>query len=110
MGFDHGYIPPVCANPECVKHTDRRGGVFTLADGKWWCQECLRFRAVFNDGASLFSFTTTHFNGKPVEVKGLNHLRQLEKQYGVSNHAANYETKNWDTPPPVKQAPPMRQF
>lgn len=36
-------------------------------------------------GGTGFPFTTTHLNGKPVEVRSEGHLRELCKQYGV-NH------------------------
>jgi hypothetical protein len=87
-----------CANLSCIKSEQHRGGRYRFIGGKWYCQECAEWAgtgAVMNPGKNLWDFTTTHFNGHPVRVKSLQHLRTLEKQFGVSNHAANFDTRHW---------------
>lgn len=89
------FKPSFCANTDCIRHTEHRGGKFRFINGKEYCMDCSENQAVMNPGKELWSFTTTHFDGHPVKVKSLSHLRQLEKQYGCSNHAANYDQRNW---------------
>lgn len=89
--------PQYCANPECVKHTERRGGKFRVrpSDGATFCEDCWWNAGTPEPGKDRWNFVTTHFDGTPVHVKGLAHLRQLEKQHGVSNHAANFDERHW---------------
>jgi len=88
--------PCYCSNPSCPKHTVHSGGKFKLVNKQWFCSECAgNAGAIMNPGKNLFDFVTTHFDGTPVHVKGLGHLRQLEKKFGVSNHAANYDERHW---------------
>ena len=88
--------PTFCANPECIRHTQHCGGKFRMVGGKWYCYPgCAENLAVMNPGKALWDFTTTHFDGHPRKVKSLGHLRQLERQFGVSNWAANNMEKNW---------------
>ena len=89
--------PQFCANPNCPKHTVHTGGKFRvrLEDRKTFCEDCYCPVVVANSGKNLWDFTTTHFDATPVHVRSLAHLRELEKKHGVSNHAANYETRNW---------------
>jgi hypothetical protein len=98
-------IRTTCSNTECPKHTEYKGGHFIYSPERkaWFCDECFRSRPVLNDGRALWDFTTTHFNGEPIHVTSLAHLRQLEQQYGCSNHAANNMEKNWNSPPPEKK-------
>lgn len=84
-----------CANESCPSHTEHRGGKFVLVAGKWYCRDCSENVTVMNLGRNLWDFTTTHFNGEPVRVKSLGHLRVLEKRFGVSNFAANYDSSKW---------------
>lgn len=85
-----------CVNPECPKHSQYRGGKFRLIGGKWYCSDCAEWAGVLpNSGKNLWDFTTTHLTGQPIHVKSLNHLRQLEREHGVSSHAANYMERNW---------------
>lgn len=93
-----------CMNPDCRWHTEKKGGSFTYSMERRGliCDECERFPSLPSDCKERWNFTTTHFNGRPIEVKGRAHLQQLEKQFGVSNHALNYDQRNWDSPPPVK--------
>ena len=95
MAFLDGFQKTNCANPECALHTETRGGKFRMVDGRWFCERCAPGGVIMEPGKNRFDFVTTHFDGTPVHVKGLAHLRQLEKQYGVSNHAANYDEKHW---------------
>ena len=90
-----------CSNENCPRHTDYRGGrfVYSVDRKAWFCQDCINLRPVMNEGMALWDFTTTHFNGEAIHVKGLSHLRQLERQFGCSNHAANYEESKWSQPP-----------
>jgi len=96
MGFlDHGFQKMFCSNSECPKHTESSGGKFSLVNGKWYCSECAGMAGCGSTAKNLWDFTTNHFTGHPVHVKSLAHLRQLEKQYGCSNHAANFDQRNW---------------
>lgn len=96
-----------CANSQCQKHTVKSGGRFIYSQERrdFFCEDCFHVPLVMNDCSNRWEFVTTHFNGQPIQVKGLNHLRQLEKEFGVSSHAANYEERNWSTPPPIKPMP-----
>ena len=87
----------MCSALECPKHTEYSGGKFRLVNGQWFCDECAKWQGQLGAPcASRYEFTTTHFNGKPVRVRGLNHLRQCEKEFGVSSCIANMEQRNWD--------------
>jgi hypothetical protein len=88
----------LCSNPECPQHTAEgyKGGKFKLVGGKWYCTGCAEWAGgTPNPAKNLWDFTTTHLNGRPVHIRSLAHMRQLEKQYGVSNHAANYDQAKW---------------
>ena len=96
MGFlDHGFQSSQCANERCIRHSERLGGKFELIDGNWYCAECAPFAGSRGTAKNLWEFATTHFNGESIHVTSLAHLRQLEKKYGVSNYAANYDQRNW---------------
>jgi hypothetical protein len=97
----------LCSNPDCRWNKEVKGGSFPYSHrfGGFVCQDCLHMRPVFNPGKNLWSFTTTHLNGERIEVKGLSHLRQLEKQFGVSNQALNNDQSHWDIPPSVRPEP-----
>jgi hypothetical protein len=86
-----------CSNQNCVKASEHRGGRFKLVGTKWYCADCAEWAggAVMNAGKELYSFTTTALTGRPIEVKGKAHLRQLERQYGVSHQQLNNMEKNW---------------
>jgi hypothetical protein len=85
-----------CANENCPKHTEYRGGRFRFIGGKWLCQECWEWAGgLANAGKNLWDFTTTHFNGQPIHVKSGAHLDQLCKQFGVSNCARENYERNW---------------
>jgi len=89
-----------CANTDCPASKEYVGGRFVLYGGKWYCANCAANPTIFEPGKARWDFTTTHLNGKPIHVKSLKHLRQLEKKFGVSNTAANNMERNWNTPPP----------
>jgi hypothetical protein len=101
-----------CATKDCRWHTEKKGGGFEMRDGELYCEDCIDARrygdVIGTTCANLHHFTTTHFNGHPIEVRNLGHLRSLEKQYGCSNHVANNDQKNWSTPPPVRPHPETR--
>jgi hypothetical protein len=101
-----------CANQDCPKHTTYSGGemVYSVERRAFFCKDCFHIPAVFNSGKNLWEFTTTHFNGEQIHVKSLAHLRQLERQYGCSNHAANNMESRWNEPPATRQAPMPRQL
>ena len=109
MAFEKTY----CANSACIKHTEYRGGefVYSAEHKAFFCKDCFKSApAVLPMCRDRWNFTTTHFNGQPIRVHGQAHLRQLEKQYGVSSHALNYDSRNWDTPPPVRPHPVDREL
>lgn len=97
MGFSKTY----CANVNCPKHTVYTGGRFIYSKEKraFYCEDCFHPEVIMNGAKNLWDFTTTHFNGHPIHVQGLSHLRELEKQYGCSSHAANHMQADWNTPP-----------
>lgn len=96
-----------CANEQCRKHTVHTGGkfIYSLEKRCILCEDCFHAPTISNATKDPYWFTTTHFNGEAIEVKGRRHLRWLEQQYGCSSHIANYDSKNWNTPPPVKPMP-----
>lgn len=71
-------------------------GTFKIVGSKKYCVgKCCSERK--RDGAkTTFPFTTTHFDGKPVEVQSLRQLRKLESAYGVQSAAYNQDFKNLD--------------
>lgn len=98
-----------CANGDCPKHTIHTGGEFIYSAEKraWFCKDCFYVPTVLNPGKNLWEFTTTHLTGQPVQVKGLAHLRQLEREHGVSSHAANNMESSWNSPPPPRRGPEL---
>jgi hypothetical protein len=98
-----------CGNQACRWSRERRGGTFEEREGVLLCADCIESRRTGEvkgfTCSPLWDFTTTHFNGEPIHVQGLKHLRQLEQQYGCSSHAANFMQKDWNTPPPVRTRP-----
>ncbi len=95
--MEHTY----CANPNCLLHTERRGGHFRFNEAKqeWYCEDCYAgSRVAFSDGKNLWDFTTTHFTGERVHIRSRNHLDELCKRHGVSNHARENNERNWDRP------------
>lgn len=101
-----------CSNSQCERHTVYTGGRFIYSAEKraFFCEDCFSVPLIMNSAKNLWQFTTTHFTGEKIQVKGLAHLRQLEKEYGCSSHAANYEERHWDTPPPVKPWSPPKEL
>lgn len=101
-----------CANPNCQWNKEKKCGKFMYSseDKQWYCVDCFRVPSSARNCNSQFHFTTTHFNGKPIEVKGIRHLQSLEKEFGVSSHALNFDEKNWSTPPPIKEREMPREL
>jgi hypothetical protein len=85
----------LCSNPECPKSKEWSGGKFRLIRGKWYCVDCAEWAGSGQTCKNLWDMVTTHLNGQPIHVKSLAHMRQLEKQFGVSNWAANNDQRNW---------------
>jgi hypothetical protein len=75
--------------PECKGTVGR---LRFVSEGVWLCADCaptLTQHKTVNP--QHFPFTTTNLrgDGKPVEVKSLRHLRQLESRHGVQSGAWN---------------------
>jgi hypothetical protein len=89
--------PQFCAEVSCVKHTEHRGGRFfySVSDGKTYCEDCYGLHVIPEPGKNLWDYHTTHFDGKNRYIGSLQNMRKLEKQFGVSNQAANDYTRNW---------------
>ena len=92
-----------CATEDCRWHKEKKGGNFEMRDGKLFCSDCIEERrcapVIGQTCANLWDFTTTHINGEKIHIKSLGQLRRLEKQYGLSNQAANNMERNWGTAP-----------
>jgi len=86
-----------CANPNCIKHTEHRGGkfVFKQSTGETFCEDCYMPAVQMDSARNLWDFTTTHFTGEKVHVRNLKHLDQLCAKHGVSNHARENMKRNW---------------
>lgn len=91
-----------CANEECRWNKRHKGGRFVFFAGKPYCEECANLHYTLNDCRNLWEFETTHLGGGKVQVKSLSHMRQLEKEHGVQSVAANWDSKNWDSPPQTR--------
>ena len=89
--------PQFCANENCVKSREHRGGRFRFrpSDGKTYCEECFRVEVQMNGARNLWDFETTHFTGERVHVRSRTHLDQLCKQHGVSNFARENMERSW---------------
>ena len=94
-GEDMGFEKHKCANQNCIKHTEDRGGKFRFVRGEWWCDECAASVIVFNDGKNLWDFTTTHFTGERVHIRSRSHLDELCRKHGVSNFARENYERSW---------------
>jgi hypothetical protein len=108
-GRRHGVL---CGNPDCRWHKEARGGTFTYSQERklMLCKDCFGAPPIPMGCEDRWNFTTTHFNGQPIEVKGIRHLDQLCKQFGVSNHAREYDHSNWNTPPSVRPQETNREL
>ena len=97
----------MCRNRRCPKHTVYTGGEFIYSSERkaFFCKECFRVPAIMNGAKNLWEFDTTHFNGEKIHVRNAAHLQQLEKQYGVSNHAFHNDEAHWDIPPSSRPEP-----
>ena len=63
---------------------------------EWFCEDCYLPAIQFDSAKNLFDYTTTHFNGEKVHIRSLSHMRQLEKDFGLSSVIANNMERNWD--------------
>lgn len=99
----------MCSNPKCGKHTEYMGGKFRydVAEKKFYCEDCFGIFSVKNEGLNLWDYSTTHFDGHKRYIGSLANMRKLEKEFGVSNQAANYRESNWKNPPADKRAPQL---
>ena len=90
--------PQYCADEGCVKHTEHRGGrfLYSVSEKKTFCEDCYGLHIVKTPGRNMWDYYSTHFDGTPRYIGSLQNMRKLEKQFGVSNQAANNMTKNWD--------------
>lgn len=96
-GEDMAFEKQFCANDKCPKHRIHTGGLFRfrVSDRKTFCDDCFRVEVQLNGARNLYEFTTTHLNGEPIHVRDKAHLRQLERQFGVSHHQLNNMERNW---------------
>lgn len=81
-----------------------------LLEGTWGCLDCQRPQAVLAVSGAMFPFTTRHLggDGKPVEVRSLRHLRQLEARHGVHSVAFNQDSRNFGAAPRSVENPQRR--
>lgn len=91
-----------CANSACEKNTVYTGGQFIYSAERkgFYCSDCFYTggQALPNTAKSAFDFTTTTITGKPVHVRSMQHLSQLEKEHGCSSVVLNCDRGNWDRP------------
>lgn len=85
-----------CTNPECRWHNERKGGRFIHLKSGPYCEDCAKIQWSGSPCKNLWEMTTSHITGSPVKINSLAQLRQLEKTYGVSSHAANMDARNWE--------------
>lgn len=98
MSFQKTY----CANPNCLKHTVYTGGEFIYSQERkaFFCKDCFYdgSSVLGNNAKSAFDFVTSTITGKPIHVKGMQHLQRLEKEHGCSSVVLNCDRSNWDRP------------
>lgn len=84
-----------CANINCVKHTEDRGGRFKFdpADKQYYCDECFAVRRS-PTCVNLWDFVTSHGDGVRTHIRSLSELRAYEKRTGTSNQLANNREAN----------------
>lgn len=89
--------PQFCADESCIKHTEHRGGrfLYSSADGKTYCEDCYGLHTVREPGKNLWDYYTTHLDGQKRYIGSLQNMRKLEREFGVSNQAANNDVRNW---------------
>lgn len=92
--------PQFCANKNCIKHTEHRGGVFRfkVATRETFCEDCFRPAVQLDGCRELYDIVTTHVNGERMHIRGKAQMREVEKKYGVSHHISNNDQKNWGPP------------
>ena len=77
----------------CGKPTQR----LTFYGDKGYGPCCYYAKAVLK--VSTFPYTTTHFNGKPIQVSSLSHLRRLERDFKTTCVAYSMDEANFNKPP-----------
>ncbi len=82
-----------CANENCVKHAENRGGRFLFLDGDYFCEECAG-QHVPGTARNLWDFVTSHGDGVRTHIRSLSELRAYEKKTGTSNQLANNFERN----------------
>jgi hypothetical protein len=102
----------LCANPDCRWHKEVKGGSFSYSAERhgFFCDDCFFVKPLLSDCKNLWEFDTTHFNGQKIHVRDRNHLDLLCKQFGVSNHAREFNRSNWDSPPSVRPQETNREL
>lgn len=55
---------------------------------------------------SIFPFTVSHVDGKPMQIESLQHLRKVEKDYGVAFSA--FSKANINDTDPLRDPPTYR--
>lgn len=56
--------------------------------------------------SGIFPFVVPHVNGKPMEIRDITHLRQVERDYGVAFSA--FSKSNINDTDPMKEVPRYR--
>lgn len=56
---------------------------------------------------AVFPFTVNHVDGKPMQIESLNHLRKVEKEYGVVFSAFSHASSD-NTDPVARDLPRFR--
>ncbi len=74
------------------------------------CPKCFGPRFLAPSGSqrksTIFPFTVPHVNGKPMEIRDITHLRQVEKDYGVAFSA--FSKSNINDLDEMKEVPVYR--
>lgn len=84
-------------------HTEEHYYPYRETDFSRACEKCggpmardLRVEARNHIPSSAFPYVTTHVTGKPLEIRSLEHLREVERQYNVRNRDdADYVEEQW---------------
>ena len=91
-----------CGNVDCRWNQSKKGGEFIYSQERKMllCPDCFYagVQALPNTAKSAFDFTTTTISGKPIHVRSMQHLAQLEKEHGCSSVVLNCDRSNWDRP------------
>jgi hypothetical protein len=78
-------------------------------EGKWYCKQCQPALSIIRGvSGSMFPYVTTNIGpdpSKPIVVKSLRHLRQLESKFGVASVAFNQDSNHFADPPRGREQP-----